>query len=893
MNQTLLTERTWPDEASTSERDMTAQLRPLLLRLGLIGAGALALRISHSLMLGDAPLIRQPHFVLWLVVTGGIGLALWTLAALPRVPKQAVWLILLICALDVGLRFHVAQATAETPMMVQAADAAKLDFAARLLLQGENPYAWDYAGIYPAYEINAPALLTPLDRYPFPALGFLLALPFEALGLPSVPVLSALVYLALIVALFIASPDWLRPLILLPLFAADSQLLSQRVAFGSVDVLWAAALAFTALLWRTPFRGRSPLSDQNQNIQVVLSFPPSPQTPLPHGEGLNDETLPLRPEGEGGRGVEGLKELCLLLQVVYPYLAVGRGLMLGAALALHPLAWLALPFLLVRAAAEDGFAAAGRTGLLALSVFGVVNLPFVLWDAGAWLESLASSLRVDRLASGGLFAFWPGYAVFALVVVYGLLLWLYARHLDRLRPLAWLAPALIASLLPSARLEVWIFAVLPVVAAWATNSPHPLSPPLPQGEGDVIAASSPRLGGSSLPVSLSVGAGIITTLVVVGMAAFPMRSTLTLEAQYPLYTDANGRIETITLHLHNDSGDSVTPAFFVHPRFEEAAQRWRIIDGPESLAPDESANYVIQPLDTEQGFFVGATIQVVDTGGAHSTMLKLGDYEDYAFPDNVFNSRFHLWTAGASAPNGWTLTAAPLERATASMTIHAERPALTLAIAPSDGPTLASLESTIPFPYAPFDVWVWGGELDDSLTFGLEFDDGQHRVVFDFAADVADVRTSDNAYRETRPIPVREWSLQRIDLRAVYAAAGWELPPFRAIVYRELELDWRLIEVRLVLAGRTEQPISAYIGGIVQPLERVSPRTLMQESLANPVETYQRIAAWHLRMRNEHLALAALETALTYADADQQAALQAEIDGLRHQIDRLAAVGGR
>ena len=87
-----------------------------LLRIGLIGAGALALRISHSLILGDAPLIRHPQFVLWLVITGALGLGLCAWAGLgSRIPRRVVWLVLIVCLLDIFLRFDILQMTASTP----------------------------------------------------------------------------------------------------------------------------------------------------------------------------------------------------------------------------------------------------------------------------------------------------------------------------------------------------------------------------------------------------------------------------------------------------------------------------------------------------------------------------------------------------------------------------------------------------------------------------------------------------------------------------------------------------------------------------------------------------------------------------------------------------------
>lgn len=783
----------------------------LILRLGLLGAGALSLRISHSLMLADAPLIRQPQFLIWLVITGALGLALWTLAGLRRVPRGTVWLVLAVCILDVLLRFHVVQATALSPYFVQTHAAAKIDFAARLLAEGENPYTWDYTGIYGLYSLDAPALLSLPDRYPYPALSFVLAVPAQFLRLPPLSTLSVLLYAGFLAGLFLAAPRRLQPVVLLPFFAADALLFSQMVVVGSTDALWAAALAACALLWRW---------------------------------------------------------------------RLWRALALGAALAAHPLAWLALPPLLVRTHREDSAPAAIRLGLLALAIFGAVNAPFILWDTGAWVDSLAALARINLAAFlrplPGLPVFQPAYTVFALAMIYAVLLWLYGRCFDSLRHLCWLAPALIVTLSPYARLEIWLFCALPAAAAWMAT---------PSSAARAAQAAPARWG-----TSLATAAGVVAAVLLVGLVAFRAHATLTLEPVYPLYTDASGRIETITVTVRNDGPRAASPRFFAQPRFEREAVRWRVVEGPALLPPGASADYTIQPIMESGGFFVGARIFVVDSGGAWSQPLALGDYEDYSFPDNVFNSRFHLWTRGASAPNGWRFDAAPAQRASASMTFHDGRSAIALRIEPSDGPTLAALTTTIPFPYQPFQVWVWRDPLARPATLGVQFNDGQHRIVFDFAAAEADSRLTATTYREGRIIPAGEWSLQEIDLRGVYDAAGWDLPAFRATVYRELHLDWRLVEMQLLLAARADRVVQSYFGEIIQPLERISPHILMRESLDNPVETYRRIAAMHQRMRNDHLALAALESALAYMPDDP--GLLAEIAALRTRLGQINTRGG-
>jgi hypothetical protein len=454
------------------------------------------------------------------------------------------------------------------------------------------------------------------------------------------------------------------------------------------------------------------------------------------------------------------------------------------------------------------------------------------------------------------------------------MIWLYWRHYSRMRDLCWLMPAAVATLSPNARTELWIFCGLPAFAAWLRTTPLPPPEPRP-----------------ALLTSLATAGGVLVAVALVGIIGFRTKTALTLTPVYPLYTDANGRIAEITVQLHNGSQREVTPEFFLQPRFEDYSSSWRIIDGPMRLSPGDSANYTIEPPAPDKGFFVGTRLVAIDSGGNWGGPLVLGEYEDYSFPDSSFNSRFHLWTRGASAPNGWQLEAAPPSHAGIAVTTVDERNAVALQIEQSDGPTISALETTIGFPYQPFQVWIWHDALPETATFAVEFDDGQHQALVDFAATTAETRVTLNRYREQRPVPEGEWTLQTIDLLAIYETAGWELPEMRNTVYRELELDWRLVKVRIVLAGRPDQPIEAYVGEIVPTLERVPPSVLIHESLDDPASTYHRIAMLHLRMRNDHLALAALETALQYAPDDMQ--LISEVEALRERVVRVAAEGAQ
>lgn len=126
------------------------------------------------------------------------------------------------------------------------------DYAARLFRQGANPYAYD---LLDANRINRTdaVFATPLqDDYfvghlNYPALSFLIYVPFQILGMDTGWVFSVFMALLLIVV-FLKTSELFRPIILLPLFADPRFLI---FAFNGVsDIVWAFFLTLMALRWR-------------------------------------------------------------------------------------------------------------------------------------------------------------------------------------------------------------------------------------------------------------------------------------------------------------------------------------------------------------------------------------------------------------------------------------------------------------------------------------------------------------------------------------------------------------------------------------------------------------------------------------------------------------------
>lgn len=126
-----------------------------------------------------------------------------------------------------------------------------MDYAARLLLEGKNPYDWPLSGAFTVHHMPSD-LQTPLesgglsDRLAYPSLSVLYLVPFVAVGIPTLYAYAAALYGCLVVA-FKAAPPALRPLVLLPLFADQSFV---AFAFGGLtDTVWALLFCLAVLYW--------------------------------------------------------------------------------------------------------------------------------------------------------------------------------------------------------------------------------------------------------------------------------------------------------------------------------------------------------------------------------------------------------------------------------------------------------------------------------------------------------------------------------------------------------------------------------------------------------------------------------------------------------------------
>lgn len=122
--------------------------------------------------------------------------------------------------------------------------------------QGANPYLQDMSKALEMFRVQ-PGDLTPLTTgafpttFQYPALHFLVFVPFVWLGLTDMRWVLVGFEIAVVLTLYCLCPQNLRPMILLPLFAG-SDLMINFTAASVTDMLWVLPLIFAAFTLKKP-----------------------------------------------------------------------------------------------------------------------------------------------------------------------------------------------------------------------------------------------------------------------------------------------------------------------------------------------------------------------------------------------------------------------------------------------------------------------------------------------------------------------------------------------------------------------------------------------------------------------------------------------------------------
>jgi len=130
-------------------------------------------------------------------------------------------------------------------------------YAAMLFVnQGANPYTQDMTKALDLFRVQ-PSDLTPLTSgtilmtFQYPALHFLVFVPFVLLKLQDMRWVLVLFELGVVLTLYLKGPRKLRPMLLLPLFAGSDLMINFTAASVS-DALWVLPLLFAAFYLERP-----------------------------------------------------------------------------------------------------------------------------------------------------------------------------------------------------------------------------------------------------------------------------------------------------------------------------------------------------------------------------------------------------------------------------------------------------------------------------------------------------------------------------------------------------------------------------------------------------------------------------------------------------------------
>ncbi len=422
-------------------------------------------------------------------------------------------------------------------------------YSALLVLEGKNPYVENMA---PAVEeFDAPKHLatfntdgTTVNRTPYPALSFLVYIPFISAGLSDMRFVTLIFQILTICVIFLNAPKILKPLILLPLFLPD---MLEFTGGGVTDFLWVLPLVLMVIYIDDIFKS-------GVLYGVACAMKPTPWFLAP---------FLLIWYWKTSVTLDSKKRLVKLMKFSS----------IAAIVFLIP----NLPFILSNPTAwSDGALAPifGKmvpfgSGLSVLSQVGMINLSKAFFSACVILVMLT------------------------LVINY----WVY---FNRLKYAIWIFPAIILWFSYRSPQNYFIYfvpLVLISICLWHAE--------MAKGE---IKEKKPQMRTKKIwglryrrlvaPVSLAMCA----SLILVSGFVFRPREKLSIEVSGEIGDTENiGAVSELTVTVVNEGPTTVEPRFSIVGSVGGTFPfYWDIVSGPEYLEPNSSATYVIRAGMTEK-----------------------------------------------------------------------------------------------------------------------------------------------------------------------------------------------------------------------------------------------------------------------------------------------------
>jgi hypothetical protein len=528
---------------------------------------------------------------------------------------------------------------------------------------------------------------------------------------------------------------------------------------------------------------------------------------------------------------------------------------LACAVKQHPL--LIAPFLVIRIWHETSGSLAEKARSILLfagvsgGIFTLVNLPFIVADFEAWLNSILVFTETQIIISSGLsrltqlgVVMMPRsiYSLFMLAA-YALGLFLYWRHFSRWREALWLVPGIVLYFNYRALDHYWVYLTLPLILSVIRTE---------QPSHDTVAIRDPNWRWSAAALA-SFGFLIVGVTMWYGLRPNP----LTIELIEPA-TVEDDRIYQLEAHVANNSDQPLTPRLSIRSRSDETfqAQFWHIDRGPEILEPGASADYAISGTWPLWGINpqYGAQLIVTDANSYDLRARTVVEPTFYAaYPGIIPNGDYAFWRGDEEAPYIWQAFTVPTAPGTVERIELDELddgfPALRLTLPDRDEWSRVLLETEIVFPDIPIQIWVKPPAEsniapDFAIVYGVELfaDDQRVWVLFGDEASLGEIEPG-LSYTMI-PAPRDEWSQQTLDVRQIYADLGIEIADLTVQQITRLDhlnVPKTRLEFGLLLAGESGAAVTANFGAVSQPRLQPDRAALAQSAVQHP----ERMLLWH------------------------------------------------
>jgi Tfp pilus assembly protein PilF len=343
----------------------------------------------------------------------------------------------------------------------------------------------------------------------------------------------------------------------------------------------------------------------------------------------------------------------------------------------------------------------------------------------------------------------------------------------------------------------------------------------------------------------------------------------------PVLSDSASQFVTkITVNVENHGEKAFMPRFAVQRDPNRQALPWKIITGPATLRPGQSADYAIDAENFAVTSFTpdtGGQIVVTDAGGDYTyrAVVNVAAAKSALNPDMIQNAAFQYWSPDGALPQYWSvqpginlsldLGVAETEGRTALLLNSASDSADRTVVAPS------RLTQTITFP-GRFDLWVYP-ELTspdpNTGVYGLSINDGVHElwVLFGDSDSEGTLQPGDRTFVYKRA-PLHQWSKQTVDLEAYYRHFGWPLPRFSFSERDGLLVMRRLVRLSLLAGSNSDSKTRFLFGAIDQNDGSGNPA---DDAISHPEEYYLMLGDLYFNQGNPDRAEHAYQQAITFA----------------------------